>query len=74
MVPLLQRAAAIVGVVVMIPVALNLYNDRLSAEDAGFRAGLIFIGVVGVRRLLGYLWLLEKTPVPIIRSQDPDQP
>ena len=70
MVDLLRRSAAIVGVIVLLPIALNLYQGNLTAGDAGSRAAMVFVGVVVARRLFGYLSFLEKMPMPIIRTTD----
>jgi purine-cytosine permease-like protein len=70
MVDLLRRTAAIVGTIVMLPVALNMYQGNLTPADAGIRAALIFGAVVVARRLVGYLSFLEKMPMPVIRTTD----
>ena len=70
MVDLLRRTAAVVGVIVMIPVALNMYQGNLTPGDAGMRAAMIFAGVVVARRLVGYLSFLERMPVPVIRARE----
>ncbi len=58
MVNVLRRAAAIGGVVLMLPIAFMLATGQLSALDAGIRAGITLLGVLAVRRLAGYLaWL-----------------
>ena len=70
MVDLLRRTAAIIGVIVMFPIALNMYQGDLTPRDAGIRAVLIFGGVIVARRLFGYLSFLEKMPMPVIRTTD----
>jgi len=69
MVNLVRRAAAIVGAIVMFPIAWNMLLGELTASDAGLRAAMVFGGVIVARRLAGYLSFLETVPVPVIQQQ-----
>ncbi len=61
-VSVLRRAAAIIGVVVMLPIGLMLATGQLSAADAGMRAGITLLAVLGVRRVAGFLGWLDQAP------------
>lgn len=58
----LRRAAAMIGVVVMLPIGLMLATGQLSAADAGIRAGITLLAVLAVRRIAGYLGWLDQVP------------
>lgn len=60
MVAVLRRGAAILGVVVMLPVAYLLASGQVSASDAGTRAVLTLLGVLAARRIAGYLGWLDR--------------
>ncbi len=62
MINLLRRTAAIVGVLVLFPLALNMATGNLSPKDAGIRAAITFGAVIAARRMIGYLRFLEELP------------
>ena len=70
MVDLIRRTAAVVGAIVMFPIALNMLQGDLTAADAGMRAAMVFGAVLVVRRLAGFLSFLEKVPIPVIRPSE----
>jgi len=53
----IQRALAVLGLLVLVPVAWGLFNGRLSLADAGLRAGAILVVVVALGRLGPWLVL-----------------
>ena len=63
MVMMLKRAAAMMGMVVMLPIAYMLATGNLSASDAGTRAAITLIAVLAIRRVLGHMAFLDDGPI-----------
>jgi hypothetical protein len=59
MVAVLKRASAVMGMVVMLPIAFMLARGELSAPDAGARAVILLLVVLGIRRLLGFMAFMD---------------
>jgi hypothetical protein len=59
---MLRRAAAIIGLVVLLPLALGMATGSVSPKDAGIRALIILGSVIVARRVMGYLRFLEEMP------------
>jgi hypothetical protein len=62
MIDMLRRASAVIGVLVLLPLAYNMATGELAAWDAGIRAAITLVAVVVARRLIGYLAFLETLP------------
>lgn len=62
MIHMLRRAAAVIGLLVLLPLALGMATGSVSPKDAGIRALITFAAVIVARRVVGYLSFLEEMP------------